>query len=67
MMASAHHNGLEWLKQRCLKGMGTVGGTVLIKFPSPSYFPTVLKPEPGLILLFLLLIFFFLFLLSSVS
>lgn len=54
----AHHNGQEWLKQRCLKGMDMVGGTVLIKFPSPSYFPTVLKPEPDLILLFLLLIFF---------
>lgn len=37
----------------------------LNKISFSSYFPTVLKPEPGLILLFLLLIFF-LFLLSGV-
>ena len=56
MMSSTPQNGPECLKQRCLKGMGRVGGTVLIKFPSPSYFPTVLKPKHGLISFFLLLI-----------
>lgn len=55
---STLQNGLEYLKQRSLKGMGRVDGIVLIKFPSPHYFPKALKLGPGLILFLLLLIFF---------
>lgn len=36
--------------------MGRVDGMVLIKFPSPCYFPRALKPRHELILFLLLLI-----------
>lgn len=49
-------NGLGYLKHRRPKGTERVDGTVLIMFPSPSYFPRVVTPGHDLIWFLLLLI-----------